>query len=70
MVYIFRRHTNREDLLFYQKAKSLYVIAYFSAHEFLRIGDRTIDQMAQAAQDCFPAANTVADAFNFRNKYG
>ncbi len=39
-----------ENLYFYQKAKSLYVITFHFAHTYLSKGDRTIDQIIQAAR--------------------
>ena len=37
-------------LVVYQKAESIYDITYHFAHTFLEKGDRTIDQMVQAAR--------------------
>lgn len=34
----------------FRKAECIYDITYFFAHKFLKIGDRTIDQMIQAAR--------------------
>ena len=47
---ILKRQTVWENLLFYQKAKALYGITFHFAHRFLSLGDRTIDQMIQAAR--------------------
>ena len=47
---IFRQQANWENLHFYQKAKSLYDITYNFTQRFLKRGDRTIDQMIQAAR--------------------
>ncbi len=47
---ILRRQVNWENLHFYQKSKSLYSITYYFTQHFLKKGDRTIDQMLQAAR--------------------
>ena len=47
---ILRKETKWENLHFYQKAKSLYSITFYFAHKYLTKGDRTIDQMIQAAR--------------------
>ena len=39
-----------KKLYMYQKAEALFDITYFFVHTFLRRGDRTIDQMQQAAR--------------------
>lgn len=41
---------NYKDLIVYQKAECIYDITYYFAHQFLSAGDRTIDQMVQAAR--------------------
>ena len=41
---------NYRNLIAYQKAECLYDITYYFAHQFLAKGDRTIDQMIQAAR--------------------
>ena len=41
---------NYRSLLVYQKAECIYDITFFFAHRFLEKGDRTIDQMVQAAR--------------------
>ncbi|MDE6285575.1 MAG: four helix bundle suffix domain-containing protein [Muribaculaceae bacterium] len=41
---------NYRDLIAFQKAECIYDITYYFAHKFLRPGDRTIDQMIQAAR--------------------
>src|SRR5258706_10819828 len=41
---------NYEELLSYQKAEVVYDITYRFCHRFLSKGDRTIDQMIQAAR--------------------
>lgn len=41
---------NYKKLIAYQKAECLYDITFFFANEFLSKGDRTIDQMIQAAR--------------------
>lgn len=45
-----RQKGNYEDLLCYKKSVCVYDITYYFAHKFLKIGDRTIDQMVQAAR--------------------
>ena len=37
------------SLIAYQKAECIYDITYYFAHKYLQKGDRTIDQMVQAA---------------------
>lgn len=41
---------NFRNLIAYQKAECIYDITYYFAHKYLKIGDRTIDQMIQAAR--------------------
>ena len=41
---------NYRKLIAYQKAECIYDITYYFAHKFLAKGDRTIDQMVQAAR--------------------
>lgn len=41
---------NYRDLIAFQKTECIYDITYFFAHKFLAVGDRTIDQMIQAAR--------------------
>ena len=41
---------NYRQLIVYQKAECIYDITYYFAHHFLEKGDRTIDQMIQAAR--------------------
>ena len=41
---------NYRSLIVYQKAECIYDVTYFFAHRFLEKGDRTIDQMVQAAR--------------------
>ena len=41
---------NYRNLIAYQKAECIYDITYYFAHKFLDKGDRTIDQMIQAAR--------------------
>lgn len=43
-------HGNYKDLLSFQKAEVVYDITFRFANKFLRKGDRTIDQMIQAAR--------------------
>lgn len=47
---ILRKQTNWEDLYFYQKANVLYQLTFSFTNRFLKRGDRTIDQMVQAAR--------------------
>lgn len=42
--------TNWQNLLFYKKSLILYDLTYHFTKRFLRLGDRTIDQMVQAAR--------------------
>ncbi len=44
------RHGNYADLLSYQKAEIVYDLTYRFCERFLKKGDRTIDQMVQAAR--------------------
>ena len=41
---------NYKALIVYQKAECIYDITYYFAHQYLAKGDRTIDQMVQAAR--------------------
>lgn len=41
---------NYRNLIVYQKAECIYDITYYFAHTYLAKGDRTIDQMIQAAR--------------------
>ena len=41
---------NFRKLLTYQKAEIIYDITFYFCHKYLRVGDRTIDQMVQAAR--------------------
>ena len=43
-------HGNYKELLSYQKSEVVYDITYRFCQRFLRKGDRTIDQMVQAAR--------------------
>lgn len=45
-----RQKGNYRDLIAYQKAACIYDITYYFAHTYLEKGDRTIDQMVQAAR--------------------
>ena len=44
------RTGNYRKLLTYQKAEAIYDITYYFCKNYLRWGDRTIDQMVQAAR--------------------
>lgn len=41
---------NYRSLIVYQKAECIYDITFFFAHKYLGKGDRTVDQMVQAAR--------------------
>ena len=41
---------NYRDLIAYKKAECIYDITFHFAHRFLKAGDRTMDQMIQAAR--------------------
>lgn len=41
---------NYRALIVYQKAECIYDVTYYFAHKYLEKGDRTIDQMVQAAR--------------------
>lgn len=43
---------NYRGLFVYQKAECIYDITFYFAHKYLEKGDRTIDQMVQAARSC------------------
>ena len=43
-------HGNYRELLSYQKGEIIYDITFRFCHKFLKLGDRTIDQMIQAAR--------------------
>lgn len=45
-----RQKGNYENLLCYQKSKCVYDVTFYFAHKYLNKGDRTIDQMIQAAR--------------------
>ena len=45
-----RRQANYEDLYFYKKTVVLYQLTFAFTKRFLKVGDRTIDQMVQAAR--------------------
>ena len=48
---VLRKEKNWQDLWFYQKTVALYKLTYVFTHRFLpRYGDRTVDQMVQAAR--------------------
>ncbi len=47
---VLRKQPNWEGLYFYQKANVLYQLTFVFTKRFLKIGDRTIDQMVQAAR--------------------
>ncbi len=43
---------NYRQLFSYQKSMCIYDITFYFAHKYLERGDRTIDQMIQAARSC------------------
>ena len=45
-----RQKGNYRDLIAFQKAECIYDITFFFFHKYLSIGDRTVDQMVQAAR--------------------
>ena len=45
-----RQDNNYRTLKAFQKAECIFDITYYFAHKFLKNGDRTIDQMIQAAR--------------------
>ncbi|MBR5844258.1 MAG: four helix bundle suffix domain-containing protein [Bacteroidaceae bacterium] len=45
-----RQKGNYENLICYKKSVCIYDITYYFAHKYLQKGDRTIDQMIQAAR--------------------
>ena len=47
---VLRRQPNWESLYFYQKSQVLYQMTFVFAQRYLKRGDRTIDQMVQAAR--------------------
>lgn len=47
---VLRKQANWEDLFFYQKSVVLYQMTFVFTKRFLQKGDRTIDQMVQAAR--------------------
>lgn len=47
---VLRKQANWEDLYFYQKSNVLYQLTFVFTKRFLTRGDRTIDQMVQAAR--------------------
>lgn len=47
---VLRKQTNWKSLHFYQKSQVLYQLTFVFTKRFLKPGDRTIDQMVQAAR--------------------
>ena len=47
---IFANTGNYKKLLVYQKAEAIFDITFYFCHNYLKRGDRTIDQMIQAAR--------------------
>ena len=50
MEQILKLRRNYKDLYSYRKAECIYDITYHFCHKYLSVGDRTIDQMIQAAR--------------------
>lgn len=50
MSHFLRRQANWENLFFYKKTNVLYQLTFSFTKRFLKVGDRTIDQMVQAAR--------------------
>jgi four helix bundle suffix protein len=50
MTTIYNTPGNYNNLLVYKKAQAIFEITYYFCHTYLRRGDRTIDQMVQAAR--------------------
>ena len=48
--YFVQRVPNYKDLLFFRKSVALYDVTYAFCERYLTKGDRTIDQMVQAAR--------------------
>jgi len=46
------QHGNYEELLSYQKSEVVYDLTFRFCGKFLKTGDRTMDQMIQAARSC------------------
>lgn len=47
---VLRKQSNWESLYFYQKSQVLYQLTFVFVQRYLKRGDRTIDQMVQAAR--------------------
>ena len=47
---IYANSGNYKNLYSYQKAETIYDITFYFCHNYLRKGDRTVDQMVQAAR--------------------
>jgi hypothetical protein len=45
-----RQKGNYRNLIAFKKTECIYDITYYFAHKYLCIGDRTVDQMIQAAR--------------------
>lgn len=50
MMAVLRKQTNWKTLYFYQKSQVLYQLTFVFAQRYLKRGDRTVDQMVQAAR--------------------
>ena len=51
---VLRKQSNWESLYFYQKSQVLYQLTFIFVQRYLKRGDRTIDQMVQAARSGKP----------------
>ncbi len=47
---LIRPRSDHKKLYVYQKAEAIYDITFYFCHKYLKVGDRTIDQMIQAAR--------------------
>lgn len=47
---LIRSNGNYKTLLCYKKASTIFLLAYYFCEHYLSKGDRTIDQMVQAAR--------------------
>ncbi len=50
MAKLIPNRNNYKDLICYRKAEVIYDLTYYFCHKYLQVGDRTIDQMVQAAR--------------------
>ena len=52
MSQLIRNRGDYKNLITYQKSDVIFQITFYFCHKFLPKGDRTIDQMSQAARGC------------------